>query len=54
MNTGTRIDDGTGLGEWYDVQGCSDGRPVGPPTPERADAMVAARAMAIRLGETDR
>ena len=54
MNTGTRIDNGTGLAEWYDGRGYSDGLPVGPPTPETADAMAAARAMAIRLGETDR
>ena len=54
MNTGTRIDGGTDLAEWYDVQGYSDRLPVGPPTPETADVMVAARAMAIRLGEADR
>ena len=54
MDTEPRVEDGTDLAEWYYEQGYSDGLPVGPPTPETADAMAAARAMAIRLGETDR
>src|ERR1051325_5177811 len=37
-----RLPKGTDLVEWYFEQGWTDGLPVGPPTPEKIAAMIAA------------
>ncbi len=36
------VAEGVDLIEWYYAQGCSDGLPVVPPTPEKVEAMTAA------------